>query len=529
MSEAKERRSAAAAFRTVHLLPSWQVNLALFGVLVLLVVAALFWQLGSVRKGFNQHAQEQARLVAGVIEENLSTSRLAQQTLNDILRLFLGNSASFVAYLDGVEPFNAEELAAYAAEAGLAGLRIVRNTTTVEGPPGWLPLPPGCPEPEQGLHELSGQRLVFLRLPLPAGQGEGCVMVGLDAVRFNAMRERMGLPVLLDSLGRLGGIRYVRLDPRPDDREQAEESVRLLTRDDGLVAECRLPVEGGLLVVGLDARSYLQRVRIIQRQFLIFAGILATLGLIFSWLLSRHRAAELERTRLFERLMAQQHEEAALGRATATIAHEVRNPLNALDIGLQRLQLESDNLSNEQEELLRAMREAVRRTSDIVGSLRRFTQPPRPERTPVRLGALVRESLALYDELCRRQGVTVRHELNWDGELSLDRHLMAEALENLVKNAVEAQPEGGWLRVTLMRAQEEVVLQLDNGGFDVDAEMTSRLGEPYQSTKIWGSGLGLALCRRIVEAHGGRLQLVPDSTQHLFSVRVHLPCGEGVS
>ncbi len=226
--------------------------------------------------------------------------------------------------------------------------------------------------------------------------------------------------------------------------------------------------------------------------------------------------------------MAQQHEEAALGRATATIAHEVRNPLNALDIGLQRLQIESDNLSAEQEDLLRAMREAVQRTSGIVGGLRRFTQPPRPELAPLRLGPLLRDTLALYDELCRRQGVTVACDIAWDGDLALDRSLMAEVLENLVKNAVEAQPDGGWIQVSLAQESREAVLRFDNGGCDLDQEMASRLGEPYQSTKIWGSGLGLALCRRIVEAHGGRLHLAPDSAQGIFSVRVFLPMASGV-
>lgn len=525
MSEMGERK--VASFRTVRLLPSWQVNLALFGLLVLLVIAALFWQLDRVRDGFRHHAQGHARLVAGVIEENLSTSRLAQRTMNDILLLFLGNSASFAAYLDGIEPFAAEELAAYAAEAGLAGLRIVRGGNTVEGPVGWLPLPPGCPDPGPRLQELAERHLIFLRLALPGTSRDGCVMVGLDSSRLDAIRERMGLPVLLDSLGRLGGIRYVRLEEaQPRDGDQAGASVSLLARDQGMVAESRLPVEGGVLVVGLDARSYLKRVRAIQRQFLLFAIILAGLGLVFSWLLSRHRAAELERTRLFERFMAQQHEEAALGRATATIAHEVRNPLNALDIGLQRLRIESDNLSAEQEELLRAMREAVQRTSHIVGGLQRFTQPPRPDRVPVRLGQLLRETLALYDEVCRRQGLQVRCDLAWDEELALDRQLMAEVLENLVKNAVEAQPDGGWLQVSLAREGDEAVLRLDNGGFALDAATAAGLGEAYRTSKVWGSGLGLVLCRRIAEAHGGRLRLAPDSARQVFSVRLHLPLGE---
>jgi signal transduction histidine kinase len=100
---------------------------------------------------------------------------------------------------------------------------------------------------------------------------------------------------------------------------------------------------------------------------------------------------------------------------------------------------------------------------------------------------------------------------------------MAELLENLLKNGIEAQPEGGFVRIDLAPVSEGVKLTVTSGGCTLSAEQIERLGEPYFTTKTRGTGLGLALCRRIAEAHGGSLRITVDRHQQQLTVGVIFP------
>jgi signal transduction histidine kinase len=250
---------------------------------------------------------------------------------------------------------------------------------------------------------------------------------------------------------------------------------------------------------------------------------LLALGIFFSWLLYRYQQRDLKQATHFERMLAREHEAASLGRATATIAHEVRNPLNAINMGLQRLQLESDNLNEEQEEMLVAMREAVTRTSTIVTELQRFTRKLQPEHKPVQLEEIINQVLTLYRPACTDQVITVTSTIQSSLPVIGDRELLAELLENLLKNCVEAQTDGGFIQIQLQDDQDSQILIINNGGFTLSGNDRSRPGEPYFTSKTRGTGLGLALCRRIAEAHNGQLEIQTFPNNETFSVKLTLP------
>lgn len=122
-----------------------------------------------------------------------------------------------------------------------------------------------------------------------------------------------------------------------------------------------------------------------------------SLEYLYAFLISTAKKADLARTRSFERLLAKEHEAAALGRATATIAHEVRNPLNAINMGLQRLTLESAVLDEDQRALIVAMEEAVRAAA-IISELQRFTRKLQPRLQPLDPAKLLQQMLLLYQQ-----------------------------------------------------------------------------------------------------------------------------------
>lgn len=503
------------------LLPSWVMNLLGFGLLIVLVLAVFFWQLLALDRDLQRNTLDRARMMAAIIEENLANAAQAETTIDTVTTSFLRDKARFVEYLNTIDPMQPEELRALARETGLLGIEIVRRDGSVlGGPEEWTPKSQGCDLAPNEVHYDREQQTALLVYPA-SEESLRCIRVGLDARAIVDLRRKTALPALLAKLSRLPGIHFVRLE-NPE-HPPPGSAVRLFAEGGKQTAEARLVMDSGTLVVGLDATNHLNRITQLRRQFLLFAVLLLGLGLFFSWMLYRAQRADLVRTRDFERLLAKEHEAAALGRATATIAHEVRNPLNAISMGLQRLRLESNRFDEEHHQLLMAMDEALKRAASIVAELQRFTRALEPRPRLLEPGRLLRGILSLYRQRCVDQHIELTYVDQGKSQLTADPDLLAELLENLLKNSIEAQPDGGFVRIECSVTPSGMELTIVNGGCRLSPEDIARLGEPYFTTKTRGTGLGLAICRRIAEAHGGSLLIAVDRqlSQMTVSVTLH--------
>ena len=496
----------------------WKGNAAVITLLILIMTGYYYWQVRAAERTFAAHVLEHARMVADVIGLNAERAVLSQKIIEKILETFLGNAARFVDYLDGIEPFAEDELAAFAAESGLSGIKIIRESGETEGPSGWLP---------ENTDACSSIRLRYLAsaglylLSIPRATQTGCILLGFDDARIRKMGERVGLKTLLEHLNALSGIQYIRLDASLSDRDAAKDAVPVIRKD---TAEVRLSIDSGQLIIGMEARHFFQRQALIRNEFFAFTGVLLFLGLLFSWLLHRHQSAFLAQVRRYERRLAREQEDAALGRASATITHEIRNPLNAISMGLQRLQIEADDISADHRFLIGTLLEAVGRTDGIVRELRRYAQPIQPRCNPVSLSTVLERMLTLYQALLTRTKIEIEQQVEDAGEIQADPDLMSEVFENIIKNAIEAQPDGGWLAIRMNRRGRQVKIVFENSGYDASLEKMERMTDPYVTTKTRGSGLGLAIVSRIIQAHGGSVSLdSPDSG--IFQIAVSLPVG----
>ncbi len=501
-------------------LPSWVMNLLGFGLLIGVVIAVFSWQIMAMNRELQSNTLSRTQMMASIIEEFLANGDLAGTTIDALTTTFLRDKARFVAYLNGIDPLQSDELEALARETGLLGLSIVNATgTTTSGPENWLKPTPNCTSRgDQLRYDQEAHTVLYEYLDSTAAIR--CILVGMDAHAMLELRQKTALPVLLANLSQLPGIHYVRMEAETQYRDR--NPVRILESQGEMTAEARLSTSKGVLVVGLDAANHFNRRHQLQRQFLLFTALLLGLGVFFSWLLYRYQQRDLQRTRNFERLLAKEHEAAALGRATATIAHEVRNPLNAINMGLQRLSLESPDLDADQQQLIAAMREALRRAGLIITELQRFTRPLAPRFTEIDPMAVIKRVLALYRQQMEDQAINLELVENDTNRIAADSDLLAELVENLLRNAIEAQPEGGFIRIVCGMVDASWQCAITNGGYRLSAEESSRLGEPYFTTKTRGTGLGLALCRKIAEAHGGHLLLAPDDKQQQLCVRLTL-------
>ena len=169
-------------------------------------------------------------------------------------------------------------------------------------------------------------------------------------------------------------------------------------------------------------------------------------------------------------------------------------------------------------------RSALTRADSIIDNIRLYARPLKPRFRPVRLGRVFRDSLSLYRSRFAAQSIRTEIVIPEDAPVVGDPHLLEQVAENLIKNALEAQPEGGFFRIQMERHQTNGVLHIENSGFALPPKDAGRITEPYFTTKTRGTGLGLAIVHRIVQAHRGRLDISvprPKVLRVTISVPLH--------
>lgn len=503
--------------------PLWLANLFVFAFLFCAVVAYFLWQAHQAKKNFVANVQEHAVLVAEVIQLSARGSVLSKRAAEEILEAFLGNTARFVGYLDKVEPFTPKELTAFSEESGLVGIRIQKaGKTVVEGPPGWLRNhPPAC-GPSPLLEYVEGEHLYLFSSARETDSG--CVIVGIPDTRIRMMQEHLGLENVIRTISGIHCMRYVRVEKPRGSGENFKDgpAVTMIEDGDSRIAEVRVPMEDKTLAVALDAGYLYRSVGRLWRDFFLFSAALAVLGVVLSLILYRYQAAHLTQVKQFERQISAERESASLGRAAAAIAHEIRNPLNTLGMGLQRLQLEGEEINDEHLHLISLMLDAVKRANNSVGSLLRYARPKRPSKKPTRLDLLAENMLHLYAQRCEALGIKVYRKITFQKPIPVDPDLLGQVMENLLKNAVEAQPDGGVIHLAIEKKDQEACLKVKNMGFSLKPEEANRILDPYFTTKADGTGLGLTISRRVVEAHGGHMSIrVPEPG--MVEISIHLP------
>ena len=506
----------------------WLGNLLVFGALGVLVLVWFSFQTRQAQQTFLEEATGHARLLADAVSLHARGAVLGHEVTDAMLIDVLGNSARFVDYLDRIEAFREQELTAFAAEAGLAAIRIIGAEGIRQGPPdGDAGLALDCQRPGQLLSLPDRHVLVFTA---PRQGRPGCVLVALDSRAIEELRDAIGLPRALRAIAALPGVVGVALNGT-----LSADAVRLSTPTMPVVAirrladgsrqvETRTPLAGAELRVDLDAGPLARTEARLWQQFAGFAALLVLIGTLSAGLLYRYQRGHLEQLRAYEQRLSQQREEAALGQAAAAIAHELRNPLNAMAMGLQRLQIEADALDDEHRRLVTVMREAVARSNRSVTGLLDYARPYRPRQEPVALGVLVTEQLALYAGSLRAAGIQLQQAVPVHAAdlVPGDPDLLRQVLDNLLRNALEAQPQGGWLQIRLNARTDGLELTLSNPGFTLPPDQAPRILEPWFTTKPAGTGLGLAISRRILAAHKGHLTVATPRPGEL-ELRLFLP------
>lgn len=272
----------------------------------------------------------------------------------------------------------------------------------------------------------------------------------------------------------------------------------------------------------------------------IFLALLPLLAISAWWIVLANESRELAERNLvgsLEKLYETREELtrserlAALGQLTATVSHELRNPLGTLATSVAVLQ-RAGSLTGERErgELDRIQRN-VRRCVRIIDDLLEFSRRPNVAMVPLALDPWIAEQAG---DLRALGPVPLELDLGCGGMIEADGERLRQVLVNLVQNAMQAVQERpanappGRVRLATAREGDQVVITVADNGAGMSAEVRARLFEPLFSTKPFGLGLGLALVQRITERHGGQVRVdsVPGTGTR---VELRLPAASGES
>ncbi len=214
----------------------------------------------------------------------------------------------------------------------------------------------------------------------------------------------------------------------------------------------------------------------------------------------------------------------AMGELAAGVAHEIRSPLNAMSMASQRLarEFEPPEEADDYRELIDTLGSQSTRVEQVVDQFLRFARPAKIAPVPGDLAALARDVGARMTPAADAEGVSLDVDAPERLEHDFDPIQLAQVVENLVRNALEAQPDGGAIRIAVATDSEQTVLTVADDGPGVPEEQLARVFDLYYTTKPNGNGLGLPMVHQIVAEHGGATRVLSEPG-HGATVEITLP------
>jgi signal transduction histidine kinase len=206
---------------------------------------------------------------------------------------------------------------------------------------------------------------------------------------------------------------------------------------------------------------------------------------------------------------------AVVGRMAAHVTHEIRNPLSSIGLNLELLEEEmgSTDLNAEARQLVQAIKREVDHLSALSEEYLSLARPLKLRFEPERLADIVADLVTFVGPELDRAGVALELDLAEVPEVLADETQVRQAVTNLIRNAREAMPKGGTMRISLQSANEMVRLTVEDTGQGIADDIRQNIFDPFFTTKNRGTGLGLAVTRQIVQAHHGNIACEPAPLQ----------------
>ncbi len=227
----------------------------------------------------------------------------------------------------------------------------------------------------------------------------------------------------------------------------------------------------------------------------------------------------LRRNRELEDQLQRAERSAVVGRLASGIAHEIRNPLNFINLSIDHLQAsfppKAETQRAQYDHILTTIKDEIARLNQLVSDFLSYGRPAKLKLREIDAQALVAEVRALVSAKAEQQQVNIQIESTGAGSalLQADPEQLKTCFSNLMINAVQAMPDGGSLTVTVRPDPTHIVLEFTDTGVGIPTDALQQIFEPYYSTKDTGIGLGLPLTKKIIEEHGGQIAVASEIGQ----------------
>ena len=218
------------------------------------------------------------------------------------------------------------------------------------------------------------------------------------------------------------------------------------------------------------------------------------------------KLSDVDSRRQLERQLDISSRLAAISRLTGGVAHEIKNPLNAMALHLEVLR---SRLETEQPEVEVIARE-IKRLDNVVKTFLTFNRPIELQAVPIDLDQVVQQVMALVSVHAETKNIRIETKLIGKLWLNGDPDLLKQAILNVVNNGLEAMSEGGNLEIHTEWVGDDCQIRVTDGGPGIPADIQDRIFNLYFTTKPQGSGIGLATTFRVVQLHSGTIDFVSE-------------------
>ncbi|MFA5405384.1 MAG: ATP-binding protein [Ignavibacteria bacterium] len=208
-----------------------------------------------------------------------------------------------------------------------------------------------------------------------------------------------------------------------------------------------------------------------------------------------------------ERQIHQNEKLIAMGELASGVAHEVRNPLNSINMIAQRFEKEySDKLKSEEFDTLSdVLKNESSRVNNIVEQFLKFARPPKLNITEVSAKDFLSEIKSITEINANEKGIIIDYNIERDGNLNIDIEQMKQVFINLIQNSIDANSSGGDINIVFKIKSGKNIFEISDSGIGIPKENLNKIFNIYFTTKTKGTGLGLSIVQQIISRHNGNI------------------------
>jgi signal transduction histidine kinase len=223
-----------------------------------------------------------------------------------------------------------------------------------------------------------------------------------------------------------------------------------------------------------------------------------------------YMVGKLKEERVLEERLRKAEQLAGLGQFSMSIAHEIRNPLNFISLSIDHIQKKyephEEGGKEQFDSLIRNIKNEIQRVSRFAESFLEFSRPLELNLQKMDMVKLIEDVLELVKAKAEKDKIAIITELGALPEIYLDPGFIKTCLYNIILNAFHAMPDGGKVTIRTSRTGDKLSIDVEDTGVGISAEKISKIFDPFFTTKQDGIGIGLALTKRVVEEHKGRIE-----------------------